>query len=90
MQHDFKNKQILYNAIAQVLLEERVKLGKSARLLAYEYDLQVSLISRVENAKNDVKITSLFAICEALNIPIDVFMVKVKNKLPKNFSLLDI
>lgn len=90
MQHDFKNAQILLNAISEVLREERLNTGKSARMLAYEYELQVSMISRAENSKNDIKITSLYALCEALNIPIEEFFIKVKKKLPQDFSLLDL
>ncbi len=90
MQHVFKNSQILLDAISNVLREERLKSGKSARMLAYEYDLHVSMISRAENSKNDIKITSIYAMCEALNIPVDVFFNKVKNKLPQDFSLLDL
>lgn len=90
MQHDFKNTQILLKAISEVLREERLHTGKSARMLAYEYDLQVSMISRAENSKNDIKVTSLYALCEALNIPIEIFFKKVKNKLPQDFSLLDL
>lgn len=89
MQHGFKNTPILLNAISEVLKEERIKLGKSARMLAYEYDLQVSMISRIENSKNDIKITSLYAVCEALNLPIALFFNKVQSKLPERFSLVE-
>lgn len=76
-------------AIGTVLKEERKKQNKSSRLLAYEYGLQTSLISRIENAQNDIKVTSLWAICEALNIPQDVFIKKIIKNLPENFTLTD-
>ena len=54
MQHVSKNNDVLLKAISEVLREERLKKGKSVRMLAYEYDLQMSLLSRIENAKNEV------------------------------------
>ncbi|MEG1965490.1 MAG: helix-turn-helix transcriptional regulator [Oscillospiraceae bacterium] len=90
MQHNSKNLNILLKAISKVIKEEREKQGKSIRTFAYEYDLQISLISRLENAKNDIKISSLWAVSDALNIPIAEFFEKIQQKLPDNFSMIDL
>ncbi len=90
MQHTNNNYKVLLNAVANTIREERQKQGKSVRMLAYEYDLQISLLSRLENAKNDIKLSSLWSVCEALEIPPNEFLSKVLSKLPKDFSLLDI
>ncbi len=89
MQHVSKNNIVLLKAISEVLREERLKKGKSVRMLAYEYDLQMSLLSRIENAKNDSKITSLWSICNALDIQPNYFFTRVMEKLPENFTLLE-
>lgn len=90
MKHvNFKNSQIILDALSQVLKEERELKEKSIRILAYEYDIPKSLISRLENSKNEPKILSLWAISEALELKLSDLIRKLENKLPENYSLLD-
>ena len=56
-------------------------------MLAYEYDLQMSLLSRIENAKNDAKITSLWSICDALDIKPNYFFTRVIEKITRKLHL---
>lgn len=47
---------------------------KSIRLLADEYAIQKSLISRLENAVNEPKIISIWTICEVFDMkPSELF-----------------
>lgn len=91
MQHkNFENTDILLTAIAEVIKEQREMLGKSQRVLADEFAIPKSLLSRLENANNEAKIISLWAISQALGIKMSDFIILVEKKLPKDFSLLDI
>ncbi len=91
MQHaNSKKSTAIFKAIAKVLKDERLKQDKSIRLLAYEYDIQKSLISRLENGVNEPKIISLWTICEALGIPLSELIRRVEKELPEDFALIDI
>lgn len=84
-----KKAEIIIELIAQALREEREKLNKSQRVLADEYDIQKSLINRLENGSNEPKIISLWSVCDALDIKISDLIKKVEQKLPANFSLIE-
>jgi transcriptional regulator with XRE-family HTH domain len=75
--------------LAKTICEEREKQGKSIRTLAYEYDLQTSLICRLENCKNEPKLISIWSVCEALGIKPSELLSKIEKQLPENFSLID-
>lgn len=91
MQHkNFENTDILISAIAQVIKEQREVIGKSQRVLADEFAIPKSLLSRLENANNEAKIISLWAIAQALGMKMSDFVILVEKKLPKDFSLLEL
>ena len=90
MQHQYSNKaKIILEILGQVIREERENQGKSQRIFADEFDIQKSMISRIENAVNEPKIISLFSIAEALNIKLSDLIKIVEDRLPKNFSLIE-
>ncbi len=91
MQHvNSKKAKIVIEIIAQIIKEEREKRGKSQRLLADEFDIPKSMISRIENGVNEPKLISLLSICEALNIKLSYLMLELEKKLPKDFTLMDL
>ena len=59
-----KKSEIIFELLSKTLKEEREKQGKSLRLLADEFDIQKSLISRLENGVNEPKLISLWTLCE--------------------------
>ena len=90
MQHNNTQKaKIVLELLANEIRLEREKQNKSQRILADEFDIQKSLISRLENVKNEPKIISLFTICNALNINLSELFKRVEKKLPSYFSLID-
>lgn len=90
MQHKNTEKaQIILDTLAEIIREERIAKNKSQRLLADEYDIQKSLLSRIENGNNEPKIISVFTICEALDIKVSTLFQKLEARLPENFSLID-
>lgn len=90
MQHlNTKKAEIIFTTLANVLRAEREKQGKSIRLLADEYDIQKSLISRLENGINEPKLISLWTICEALGIPLSEIIKRAEKELPDTFSIIE-
>ena len=90
MQHcNSENSKLILAAIAKVLKEQRLKLKKSQRLLADEFDIQKSMLSRLESATNEPKILSLFSVCEALDIQVSDLFRMVEKELPSGITLID-
>ncbi|MBO6087882.1 helix-turn-helix transcriptional regulator [bacterium] len=90
MQHaNTKKSEIIFKTLSKLLREERLRQNKSQRLLAYEYDIQMSLISRLENGINEPKLISLWTICEALGIPLSELIRRVEQEIPKDFLLIE-
>ena len=90
MQHaNTKKSELIFKALAKVIRQEREKQNKSLRVLADEYDIPKSLLSRLENGINEPKLISIWTISEALNMPVSELIKLVENELPENFSLTD-
>ena len=90
MQHvNSKKSELIFKALSEVLKEKRIKQNKSIRILADEFDLQKSLISRLENCVNEPKLISLWSVCEALGLKPSELMKRIEEYLPKNFSLIE-
>lgn len=90
MQHaNSKKSEIIFTILAQQLKQERESQKKSIRLLADEFDIQKSLISRLENGINEPKLISLWTVCEALNIKPSELLKRVEQNLPSEFSLIE-
>lgn len=90
MQHaNSKKSTLILQILADELKKERERQGKSLRLFAYEFDIQMSLISRLENGVNEPKLVSIWTVCEALGIKPSELMKRVEKRLPKDFTLID-
>lgn len=87
MQHkENKKAELIFRLLAHELKAEREKQKKSLRILAYEFDIQKSLISRLENGINEPKLISIWTLCEALNIKPSELLKRVEDNLPDEFS----
>ncbi|MBQ8167803.1 helix-turn-helix transcriptional regulator [bacterium] len=90
MQHlNTKKSELIFKALSKVVKEERIKQNKSIRILADEFDLQKSLISRLENCINEPKLISIWSVCEALGIKPSELLKKIEEELPQEFSLIE-
>ena len=69
--------------------QEKESKKKSIRLLADEFDIQKSLISRLENGVNEPKLISIWTLCEALNLKPSELLRRVEENLPSEFSLIE-
>ena len=90
MQHqNSKKAEIVFKTLAKVIRREREKQNKSLRILADEYDIQKSLLSRLENGVNEPKLISIWTISEALNIPVSSLLRLVEEELPRGFTFVE-
>lgn len=90
MQHkENKKAELIFRLLAHELKAEREKQKKSLRILAYEFDIQKSLISRLENGINEPKLISIWTLSEALNIKPSELLKRVEDNLPDEFSLIE-
>lgn len=90
MQHaNTKKSALIFELLAEELKKERESQNKSLRLLAYEYDIQMSLLSRLENGVNEPKLISIWTVSEALGIKPSELLKRIEDKLPADFSLID-
>lgn len=87
-----QNKKIitLLNALSATIKELRQEKGLSLNIFAYENDLQKSLISRLENAKNEPAFLSIWKVAEAFGIKPSDFIKRIESKLPEKFSILEL
>lgn len=60
------NKQTEAFCLAQTLREERIRAGLTQELLAEKIGTKKTYISRLENGKADIQLTTLFRIFEGL------------------------
>lgn len=90
MQHsNSKKAEMIYKILGNILRSKRENLNKSQRILADEFDIQKSLISRLENGINEPKLVSLWTLCNALDIKISDLFKEVENSLPVDYSLIE-
>lgn len=80
-------KQFILNALALTLKE--LRHGKSQFLFSSENDISISIISMIERGLKDPQLTTIFKLAEACNISPSVFISKISEKLPADFSLIE-
>ena len=85
-----KREKILLDTISKVIKIKKKEKNKSQRTLSYEYGLQKSFLSRIENAQNEPKLFNIWKISEALGLKPSEFFMLIEKELPKNFNLTDI
>ncbi len=90
MQHsNSKKAEMIYITLGNILRTKRENLNKSQRILADEFDIQKSLISRLENGINEPKLVSIWTLCNALDIKISDLFKELENALPDDYSLIE-
>lgn len=88
----YKNEKTLHliNQLGKIIKLNRLKKENiSLNTFAYEYDLNPGNLSRVENGQIEPKITMLWRIAEALEIPLSEIIKQLENDLGKDFFITD-
>lgn len=82
-----QNEKNIIIALGIVTKELRERQNLSLNIFSFENDLQKSLVSRIENGKNDPKLISLWKIAESLDIKLSELIRLLEEKLGDNFKL---
>ena len=90
MQYKSEKTLHLINQLGKIIKSYRLKKEIiSLNTFAYEYDLNPGNLSRVENGQIEPKITMLWRIAEALEIPLSEIIKQLENDLGKDFFITD-
>lgn len=89
MQHKNENTIHLIKEFGKQVKKKREAQSKSQRLLALEYELDSGNLNRIENGKIDPKLTMLWRISEALQIPLSELIKDLENELKENFHIIE-
>ena len=81
-------KKMICKALGDVLQELRGE--QSQFMFSSENDISVSIINTIERGLKDPQLTTIFKISEALGMKSSDFVKLVENKLPKDFTMLDL
>ena len=85
-----QNRLLLMQALSDVMISELKSVNKSIKLFSREYEFSDGQISKLLRCKySDIKLSTIWKFANAVNIPPEVFIKKIKNKLPKNFNFYD-
>lgn len=57
--------------------------------MADEYELQRSFLTRIEKGQNEPKLIPLLKLAEALGFSPSLLFLKLEERLPDGFSLID-
>ncbi len=88
----YKNEKTLHlvNTLGKIIRNARFKKDTiSLNTFAYEYDLNPGNLSRIENGQIEAKITMLWRIAEALEMPLSEIIKQLENELGKDFFIAD-
>jgi len=87
-ERETKNKKLLYKTLVSIIKKHRKTQKKSIYKLAAECSLEVSVWSKLERLKSlDPSFTTIWKIAEALDVPFNVLMTELCEKLGDDFSL---
>ena len=89
MQYKNDNTVELIKIFGELIREKReFEIKKSQTLFAYEYELDSGNLCRIENGKIEPKLTMMWRIAEALNIPLSQLIKEVEDKLGDDFRII--
>lgn len=89
MQESKESKIILQKTIAEIIKEYRLKEKKSISLISNEINLSKSIWSQVEKGVKDIQISTLWRICEALEIPLSAFILEIEKRTKGKINFLE-
>lgn len=84
-----KQKQLLKNALAEVVKKHRNNQKKSISKISAEILMTKSMWQTLEQAKKDPQFSTFWRVAEAINMKPEDLIVEIKKLLPKDFTLID-
>lgn len=90
MKNDYiKSKKELQQTLADIVRTYRNKQSKSISKISAEIAMTKSMWTDLEKGIKDPQLSTIWRISEALNVPIDILIKELKEKLGKDFTLID-
>ena len=84
-----ESKIILQKTRAEIIKEYRLKEKKSISLISNEINLSKSIWSQVEKGVKDIQISTLWRICEALEIPLSTLILEIEKRTKGKINFLE-
>lgn len=73
--------------IGKLVLEKRISLHKSMSLIANEIGISKSVWHEIEQGRRDPQLSTVWKICEGLNIPLSEFIKEAEDLLGSYYFL---
>ena len=90
MQEVYKfSKLKMIQELAKLVKTKRQNLNKSITLLSDEIEMTKSMWADLEKGKKDPQLSTIWRICQGLEIPLSDFIKELEIELGKGFSLID-
>lgn len=90
MQYKNEKTAKLIKIFGEIIREHRqTKIGKSQTLFAYEYELDSGNLCRIENGKIEPKLTMMWRVAEALEIPLSELIKELEKKIGDDFNIIN-
>ena len=84
-----ESKIILQKTIAEIIKEYRLKEKKSISLISNEINLSKSIWSQVEKGVKDIQISTIWRICETLEIPLSTLILEIEKRTKGKINFLE-
>ena len=75
--------------IGEIIKQHRIKCGKSISLISAEIGMTKSMWADLEKGIKDPQLSTIWRICEGLNIPASGLMQEFEIILGNNFTFLE-
>lgn len=87
----FKEKRkILMIAVANVVTKLLKQSGKSGRNISQEYEFGLGMLSKLQrNIATDIKLSTIWKLANAFELPLVKFILLIQEELPENFNFYD-
>lgn len=90
MQPKFTEQELnILKALSAVINKKRRELDKSQRLMAFEYGIQKSMISRFESCSNEPRLFSLWKIANIFGLKLSELISLLEAEMGENIKLID-
>lgn len=84
-----KDEERILKAFSNVIKSTRKNIDKSQRMLAFEYDIQRSMISRFESGTNEPKLFSIWRLANAFGMKPSELFTLIEKELGDDITLID-
>ncbi len=84
-----ENKKIFQKVIGEIIKKHRKQTGKSISLLSAEIGMTKSMWADLEKGIKDPQLSTLWRICEGLNLNISEILKEIEETLGENFTFTE-